>query len=160
MAVKTAAGTKIYIGPSIVEATTDTLAEFTALTYTEIKGVTTTPEIGDESSLVTAMDLGSARVQKGKGVRDSGSATLTVNADPADAGQLALVAAEATQNVYAFKIVYPDKLNATGTDTEEYFGGIVRGKRRTGGDANAVLQRTFNVDATTAVYEKVATAGA
>lgn len=161
MAIKTAAGTKVYLGPSIIEATTDTLAEYEALTpWVEIKGVTTTPEVGDESTLVTSMDLGGGRVQKAKGTRDSGSATLTVNWDPSDDGQLALIAAEATPNVYGLKIVYNDKLNATGTNSEEYMGVIVRGKRRTGGDANAVLQRTFNCDVTTQVYEKPATAGA
>jgi len=158
MPVRTAAGTKIYIGPDVLE-TVDTVEELSALVFTEIKGVTTTPEVGDESASVTSTDLGSARVRKGKGARDAGSATLTVNNDPIDPGQQALVAAEKTNLVYAFKIVYPDRPNAAGTDTEEYFRAIVRGKRRTGGDVNSVLQRTFNVDIDSEVFEKPATAG-
>jgi hypothetical protein len=158
MPVRTAAGTKVYIGPATTEAT-DTVAEFSAITWTEIGGVTALPEYGDESAAVTSTDLGTARVRKGKGARDAGTATLTVNNDPADAGQQALVTAEGTNFVYPFRVVYPDRPAPGGTDTEEFFRGIVRSKRRGGGDVNSVMTRVFIVDVDSQIYEKPATTG-
>lgn len=157
MALKTAAGTKVYIGPANGASPPNNITALAALSWTEIGLVETTPEYGDESASVTFTSLGDGRVRKGKGARDAGSMALTVGNDPADPGQSALVAAEATQFTYPFRIVYPDRLTSGGTDSEEFFHGLVRSKRRTGGDVNSILRRTFNVDIDSQVWEKPAT---
>jgi hypothetical protein len=158
--LKTAAGTKVYISTTPVADETDTLAEFTALQWAEIGLVENLPEYGDEAAAVTFTSLGDGRVRKGKGARDAGSMSLTFGNDPEDEGQLAVIAAEGTNYSYGFRVVYPDRPNPTGTDTEEFFRGIVRSKRRAGGDVNAVLRRTATVDIDSEVFEKPATRGA
>jgi hypothetical protein len=156
MPVKTAAGTKVFISAATTDAT-DTVAEFDALTWTEIGLVESIGEYGDESAAVTFTTLGDSRVRKGKGARDAGNVAITVGSDPADAGQTALIAAEGTNFIYGFKIVYPDRKTPTGADSTEYFRGIVMSKRKTTGDVNAVIRRTFNVAIDSPVYEKPAT---
>jgi hypothetical protein len=157
MPVKTAAGTKVFISAATTEAT-DTIAEYDALTpWTEVGLVETIGEYGDESAAVTFTSLGDSRVRKGKGARDAGNVTITVGNDPGDAGQAALIAAEGTNFVYAFKVVYPDRKTPAGTDSVEYFRGIVMSKRKAVGDVNAVIRRTFNVAIDSPITEKPAT---
>lgn len=112
--ILTTAGTKIYIGPQVTSAT-DTLAEFDALSFTEIKKVQSIGEFGDEAKTVTSEDIGDARVRKAKGSRDAGNIEIVVSHDPSDDGQAAVRAAEATNFPYAFKIVPPDAVTPAAT---------------------------------------------
>jgi hypothetical protein len=154
--LKTAAGTKVYVSSAPVTDETDTLAEFVALDWVEVGLVENLPEYGDEAAAVTFTSLGDGRVRKGKGARDAGSMTLTFGNDPEDEGQLAVVAAEGTNYAYGFRVVYPDRPVPAGSDTEEFFRGIVRSRRRGGGDVNAVLRRSAIVDIDSEVFEKPA----
>ncbi len=157
--IVTASGAKIYIGPAVTSST-DTTAEFAALTYTEIGLAETLGEFGDESNNVNFTALGDARVRKAKGARDAGTLALTVAHDPTDAGQAALEAAEATNNKFAFKVVYPDRPTPNGTDSIDYFRGLVMSKRKNVGSADNVIRRTYSLGIDSQIFTVPATAGA
>lgn len=159
MAITTASGTKFWIGPSVLD-TTDSASEFASLAWVEVGLVETYGEVGDESSAVTFAAVGDGRIRKAKGARDAGTMALTVAHDPLDAGQLALIAAEGTNNNYAFKMEMPDKPNASGTNTIVYFRGLVMSKRANVGGNDNVIRRTFNIGVNSPLYEVPATAGA
>ena len=88
----TATGTRVFIGPSVTN-TTDTAAEFAALTWTEINLLENIGEYGDESSSVTGAVIGDGRVRMAKGARNAGTLSVTGFHDATDTGQQALVAA-------------------------------------------------------------------
>lgn len=154
----TSTTTKIYIGP-IVTADVDDVAAFAALTYTEIGLAESLGEFGDESATISFTALNAGRVLKLKGPRDAGSVALTVAVDPLDPGQVALGAAEASRFNFAFKIVYPDRPNPTGTDTEEYFRALVMSRKRNVGDAANVMRRSYPIGINSRIVEKLATMG-
>ena len=131
--LRTPSGTKIYIGPSQV-STPGNAAAYAALSFTEIGMVRTTPSYGDKASIQSGAVVGDGRVRKAKGARDAGDTEIVVYPDPSDTGQQALIAAEATNNYYPFKVVNPDRLNATGTDGIDYFMGLVTSKNINGGE--------------------------
>jgi hypothetical protein len=154
--ITTASGAKIYIGPAVA-STVDTLSEFTALSgWTEVGLVNNLGEYGDESSSVKFSVLNEGRTRKAKGTRDAGSMTLRVGRDTNDVGQAALVAAEATSNKFAFKIVYPDRLTPTGTDSMDYFRALVMSKKNGGGTSDDVLTKTFMLDIDSEIFEVAA----
>lgn len=160
--VITASGTKIYIGPAALNSV-DTLAEFIALdtgsAFKEIGLVENMGEFGDQRALITFAALGDDRIRKAKGAADAGSMSLVVGDDPSDEGQLALVAAEATKNNFAFKVVTPNRLNPTGTDQIEYFRGMVSGKRKNVGTNDNIIRRTFDIAVNGAIVSQAPTAG-
>ncbi|WP_046869359.1 phage tail tube protein [Microvirga massiliensis] len=159
MPIVTASGTRFFIGPSVLESV-DTVEEFEDLTdWTEIGLVETYGEVGDESSAVTFAAVGDSRVRKAKGARDAGTMALTVAHDPMDEGQTALDAAEGTNLNFAFRIEYPDKPNATGTGTIEYFRGLVMSRRRNIGGNDNVIRRTYSIGVNSQMFEVKATAG-
>ena len=160
MALLTHAGKKFYIGPAAGATPADTIAEFEALAWVEIKGIANAPEYGDERVLVTSTELGDSRTRKGKGTADAGEMTLTCNVIPNDAGQIALIAAFAANGAFAFKVDRNDKLNATGANGLDFFYALVRSERLPGGDANAIQQQTFICPIDSQIYKKAATAGA
>lgn len=142
--ITTATGSKIFIGPA-VPTTTDTEAEFSALTWVEIGLVESLGEFGDQSNAVNFSSLNDGRVRKAKGVRDAGNLALTVARDPSDAGQNALIDAEGTNNKFAFKVTYPDRVTPTGTDSIDYFRALVMSKRNNVGSADNVIRRSFEL---------------
>lgn len=160
--VYTASGTKYYIGPAAAK-TVDTLAEFIALdtggAFKEIGLVEDGGEYGDSAALITFAALGDARIRASKGARDAGELPLIVGDDPTDEGQIALVAAEATNLNYAFKVVSPNRLNPTGTDEIEYFRVLVSGKRKRVGTNDNIVRRTFTAKINSAIYSQAPTAG-
>lgn len=155
----TATGTKVYIGPSVTN-TTDTASEFAALEWTEIGLVESIGEYGDQSSSVTGAVLGDGRQRKAKGARDAGELALTVFHAGDDVGQQALIAAEATYNNYAFKVVLPNRLNATGTDEIQYFRGLVMSKRLNVGGNDNLVRDTYNTAVNSPIVVVPPTAGA
>jgi hypothetical protein len=157
MAFSTASGTQIYIGPSC-GATTDTLAEFQALSpYVAIGEVSSLGEYGDQSNDVTFQSLGDGRVRHTKGARDAGTMVLTVARDGTDTGQEAMIDAEATNLEYAFKVVYDDAVTVSGTGTTEYFRGKIMSKRANVGSGDNVITLTFNVGINSEIFKADAT---
>ena len=107
MTVNSAGGSKLYIG------STDTLtlqAEYEAESYSEIGEIENAGELGDQSAAITFTALADSRVRKFKGPRDAGTMTVVVGDDPSDAGQAALIAAEAQPFNYNFKLELNDPL--------------------------------------------------
>lgn len=155
----TATGTKIFIGPSVTN-TTDTAAEFAALSWTEIGLVESIGEFGDQASMVTGAVIGDGRMRKAKGARDAGELAISVFHAGDDVGQQALEAAEATYNNYAFKVVLPNRLTVSGTDEIRYFRGLVASKRLNVGGNDNLVKDTYNVAVNSPIVVVAATAGA
>jgi len=140
----TANGAKFSIGPSVSAEPADAAA-YAALSYTEVAFAESLGEYGDEASIVTFAEIGAGRVRKAKGARDAGTMPVTTAHIADDAGQDALIAAEATNNKYAFKVVLPNRLTVGGTDEINYFIGLVTSKRDSVGTNDNVVRRTFNI---------------
>ena len=98
--------------------------EYQALTFIEVKEAEGIGSFGDTASEVTFTSLGDSRTRRLKGARDAGVLEVVLGADYADAGQLALIAAEKTTHNYAFKVVFNDAPPG-GTPSERYFIGMV-----------------------------------
>jgi hypothetical protein len=150
--VITASGTRVFIGAAATSSI-DTIAEFEAISgWTEVGLVESVGEFGDQANKVTFEALGDGRVRKSKGARDAGTLAIVVGHDPTDVGQAALIAAEATNVNYAFKLILPDAPVGF-SDTIQYFRGLVMGKRLNVGNNENIVRRNFSVEINSAVYE-------
>jgi hypothetical protein len=151
--ITTATGTQFFIGPTPA-ASVDTAGEYAALTpYVEVGLVETFGEFGDESSDVSFSSVGDSRVRHAKGARDAGTMAVTVGHDPSDAGQLALIAAEATNHNYAFKMIIPDGATTSSTNSIYYFKGLVKSKKLNVGGNDNVIKRMFNIGINSQIFE-------
>lgn len=102
----TSAGTTISI--SAAQPATYNEAGFTALTYTLIGEVTELGEFGRQYNIVTFNPLGDRRTVKRKGSYNDGTVAAQMARVPSDAGQAILVAALASDESYAIKVVLQD----------------------------------------------------
>lgn len=161
--VGTAAGTRLYIGTTAIPqnmvnlSDAQALAEFEADSYIEIGEVEDLGEYGDQSEDVTFASLADSRTRHFKGTRDAGTAAITVGKDTSDAGQLALVEAEAQPLDYNFKVVNNDKETLSGTGSTDYFYGKVMSKRDNVGNVNNVVRRNFAVGINSRIVTREAT---
>jgi hypothetical protein len=147
------AGCKISISttPFTVPDGDVTAASFTSVTWTEIGGWETMGALGDTSELIVAQLIGEGRDSKTKGTRNAGSMENNFAVLPTNAGQIALIAAEATRNAYAFRIEYNDApaTGASPTPSRRMFAGVVMGAAETGGSANTVRMLQSTIEVTT-----------
>lgn len=150
MTINSAGGSKIYLGTT---AAADTVAEFEADTYQLVGEVEDLGEFGDESEEITFTALQDARVRKLKGPKNAGTIAVVAGDDPLDAGQDAMVAAEASSLDFNFKVELNDPVSLSGTPSVHYFRGKVMSKRLNVGNASNVVRRTFNVGINSAIYE-------
>lgn len=144
------AGSKVFISVAKTFTGDDFVAaDFTTdnPVYTEIKGVTNMGVFGDGAELITSDEIGLGRTRKAKGVRNAGSMQLVADLDYADAGQLALIAAEKTDATYAFKVQFDDA-PAGGTPSVRYFTALVLSAAEALNQANSVmaLNTTLEID--------------
>lgn len=142
------AGSKLYIGSALAFAGTDlAAADFSAQVWTEIGGTTNLGSAGDTSELVTSNQIDIARTRKKKGTRNAGSMQVVADLDYADAGQLALIAAEKTPHSYAFRLVFNDA-PAGGTPSERTFVAFVMTAGEQYDEANSAmkLNATLEID--------------
>lgn len=103
------AGAKIYIGPADTVPDDDVDAsDFASTTWTEIKGWQTMGSVGDTATLITEAVISAKRDLKAKGTRNAGSMQNNFIILPEDAGQIALIAAEASEHNFPFKIEFDD----------------------------------------------------
>ncbi|CZT34618.1 hypothetical protein [Rhizobium sp. 9140] len=110
MAIFTVAGSKISIGAALPSKATDfVVADFASQTWQEVGNVETLGTFGDTSEETTFDDIGKARRQKLKGVRDAGTLEIVCGLDYSDAGQAALVAAEKVPHEFAIRVEFSDK---------------------------------------------------
>ena len=148
MGIQTGANVAVSIGTTTV-ATTQ--LEYEGDTYTAIGGVESVSEFGDTSAEVTFTGLTDARVQKLKGSRNAGNMTVSMAFLGADAGQTALIAAEAdnSSSNYNFKIEYSD-------GEVRYFSGQVGSVVENVGGADSVLMLSCEVRINTALVKVAA----
>lgn len=145
MAVETAAGTRLYIGP-IVADTVDLQAEFEGLSYTEVGEVEDGGEIGDEVGITTFVSLKDRRVRKLKTTYDAGTVQLVVGFDSGDAGQAALEAALASDSNYAVKITLDDgSAGSPSSPTTIYCRAKVASGRIRIGAADNVVRKAISL---------------
>lgn len=152
--IQTTSGAKFFIGANSVTSSVDTLAEFEAISpWIEVGLIEDLGELGDESSAVTGAAIGDGRIRKAKGARDAGTLAVVCFHDPIDVGQLALVAAEGTNNNYPFKIILPDSPSGAYSDTIQYFRGLVMSKRLRLGTNDNIMRRLVNIGVNSEVFE-------
>ncbi|TQX91319.1 hypothetical protein EQW76_00870 [Rhizobium sp. rho-13.1] len=111
MQLNPVAGAKFYIGPAVSNVPDDadlTAANFTAVTWTELKGWQTMGAVGDAATLISEDIISSGRTLKAKGTRNAGSMQNNFIILPNDVGQIAMIAAENTDYNYPFRIVFDD----------------------------------------------------
>ena len=146
MAIITASGTQVYIGPQVTDVQADTLVEFQALSgWTAIGLIESVGEFGDQSNDVTFAAIGDSRVRHAKGAADAGTMALVCAHDPLDVGQAALETAQQTNLNYAFRVTLPDTPGAPFTNTEIYFRGLVSSRRKNIGNNDNVVRNNYNV---------------
>jgi hypothetical protein len=146
MAIITASGTVVYIGPQVIETAADTLIEFQALSgWTSIGLIESVGEFGDQNNDVTFSAIGDSRVRHAKGAADAGTMALVCAHDPFDAGQIALELAQQTNLNFAFRVTLPDSPGTPFTNTEIYFRGLVSSRRKNIGTNDNVVRNNYNV---------------
>lgn len=154
-------GAKIFIGAAKAFNGTDFVeSDFTtgSPVWTEIGGVTNLGQAGDTSELITSNVISEQRTRKMKGTRNAGSQQVIANLDYADAGQIALIAAEKTSLTYAFKVQMNDA-PAGGTPSLRYYTALVMSAAETWNEANNVMELTATLEIDSNIV-KVAAASA
>lgn len=139
MARYSVAGCKIFIGGVLADKSTDFVAaDFTSQTWTEITEWVTMGDLGDASADITSQIINEKRDKHAKGTRNAAAMENTFNSDPADPGQIAVIAAEKMSDNYAFKVELNDKpaVGASPKNSLRYFIALVNTARETGGSAN------------------------
>jgi hypothetical protein len=138
----TTAGAKLYIGAVKEFQSTDFVeADFTggSPVWTEVGHTTNLGTFGDTSTLITSAEINVSRQRKAKGTRNAGTMAVVANLDYADAGQLALIAAEKTPDSYAFKLQFNDAPSG-GTPSIRYFTAFVMNAAEELGEADNVMK--------------------
>lgn len=136
----THSGDKFYISTTAQNADlTDHAGNgFPSLTYTEIKGVGSLGETGENTNIVNYDTWGSDVISKGKGMTNAGDPDLEMLRIQNDPGQIALIAAAGTKDNYALKQELQD-------GTVRYFRGLVTGPRNPGGRNEDFDLRVFTL---------------
>jgi hypothetical protein len=153
VAIITASKTKFSIGTTLAATT---LTAFAGDTYAQIGEIESFGAFGDELEIIKFTSLSDGRVQKVQGVADAGDIDLVVGFDPADAGQLAVIAAFTAGGAYNFKVELNNALT-TGSGphngTQFYFKGIVTGQSYEAGTSKDVIKLKVKIALTTGVIE-------
>lgn len=114
-------------------------------TFTKIGGVTDFTPDGGTASVIDVTELDSDAKEKRQGLQDFGNYSLSYNSDDTDAGQLALIAARASQSVAIFKTVYPGGFKVRA------FNGFVQKISEPVAGVDKVLKTTATVVVTGAI---------
>ncbi|MGV8831252.1 MAG: hypothetical protein ACOH2N_04680 [Devosia sp.] len=144
------AKSKLSIGPALAFDNTDFIAsDFTTgtPTYVLIGGTTNLGSAGDTSELITSNQIDAGRTRKAKGTRNAGSMAVICDIDIADAGQLALIAAEKSRESFSFMLEFNDAPSG-GTPSIRYFSAFVMSTAEQYDEANSVmkLNATLEID--------------
>lgn len=153
MSLSAVSGQKIYIGGQLDDQAADFVAaDFSSQTWVEIDGWTQVGAIGDTAALISTDLVNRGRTIKQKGTRNAGQMQNVFAIIPEDAGQLALIAAEATNKNYAFRIDNNDAATSPASPvpqpSKRYFVGLVMTAQEAGGSANTVqgLNATIEIN--------------
>jgi hypothetical protein len=155
--IQTVSGAQFFISSLAITQTVDTVAEYEALTWVEIGLLEDLGELGDVSTEVTGAAIGDGRIRKAKGARNAGTMATIAFHDPFDVGQNAVIAAEATNNNFGFKLILPDSPTDVGSNTIQYFRGLVMSKGMRLGTNDNIMRRIFNIGVNSPVTEDPAT---
>lgn len=151
MSLNAVAGQKIYIGGQLEPETGDMIAgDFSGETWVEIDGWTQCGAVGDTAALITSSLINRGRDIKQKGTKNAGSMQNVFAIIPADAGQLALIAAAGTNKNYAFKIANNDAATSPASPVPvpslRYFVALVMTAEESGGEANTVQSLNATIE--------------
>lgn len=136
----TTAGMKIEIGGTHPLQSADFVAsDFDAESWTEITGHENLGQLGDTAEEVTQELIEERRTKRLKGTRSAPPTELVMAANYDDAGQQALIAAEKTNDNYAFKLTFDDAPDG-GTPSERIFIATVASVSEEFGTANNVIK--------------------
>jgi hypothetical protein len=161
MSLYPVAGCKLYIGGVLSDKATDFVeADFTSQTWVEIDGWEQMGSFGDTAQVITTSLINRGRDVKQKGTRNAGQMQNVFAINAADAGQIALIAAEKTSNNYAFKVELNDKPAGVGaTPSMRYFIGLVTSAQEAGGEANTVQKLNATIEINSNIVPVAATTG-
>lgn len=162
MTVFATAGSKFYIGAAIDTKNADfAAADFTSQEWVEVKPLESIGSLGDSANSVTMDAIGQSRTIKLKGSRNAGDMQIVAGIDYADPGQIALIAAEKTNNNYAFKVVFNDKpAGQNATPSSRLFVGMVMSAAEALEGANNVMKLNATVAVNSNIVRVDAAAGA
>lgn len=144
MGVFTSAGSTIAI--SAVLPASETSGAYAALTFTAIGQITDLGSFGKTYNEVTFLPLATRAKQKFKASYDNGTLQLKMGKDKSDAGQVIALAALASDNAYAFKVVLQD-------GTIEYFSGRVMSYTVSVGSTDQITGADMNIGISTNIIE-------
>lgn len=146
MAIFTTAGSKFYIGgPLEPNFGADlTVANFAGQVWTQVEPLEALGALGDTANAVTFATLSDGRLRKLKGVRDAGTMEIVAAIDYGNAGQIAMLAAEAEDYNYAFRLVFNDAPPG-GTPSERLFVGMVMSASEQLDTVDSVMKANFSV---------------
>lgn len=134
------AGAKLFIGGILAMKSTDFVAaDFTGETWVEVKQLESLGSLGDASNEIAQDIIGEKRTKRLKGTRVAPPMEVIAGIDYADAGQIALHAAEKTKFDYAFKVTFDDAPSG-GTPSERLFIAKVGGAVEAYDTANQVMK--------------------
>ncbi len=155
------AGSKLHIGAAAMAFTgTDFVAaDFNLVSWTEVGGTTNLGSAGDTSELITSDHIGEQRTRKMKGTRNAGAMEIVCDLDYADAGQLAVIAAEKTSDTYPFKITFNDAPSG-GTPSERYFVALVMSAGEQWDEANSTMKLNLMLEIDSNIARVAAAAAA
>lgn len=161
MAIFATAGSKLFIGTALAAKSEDFVeADFTTITWTEITPMESLGSLGDTSAETTFDAIGVGRTQKIKGPRNAGNMECVAGIDYADAGQIAVLAAEKTPHDYAFKLVFNDKPAGAGAKpSERKFVAKVMSASEALDTASSVMKLNFSLAINSNIVRTAATAG-
>ena len=135
------AGSKLYIGGSHAAQSSDfVVGDFSGQSWVEVKWMENIGAFGDEAANITFDAIGEGRTQKLTGRRNAGDMAVVCGIDYSDSGQIALRAAEATPNNYAFKVQFNDEPVGGTSPSLRYFIGLVMSAREVLDTANNVMK--------------------
>ena len=142
------AGAKLFIGPAkVFDIRNFAESDFAPLapSWVEIGGTTNLGSLGDTAELITSDQIGDPRTRKAKGVRNAGSMQVVCDIDRNDPGQLAAVAAEGSDETYAFKLQFNDAPSG-GTPSIRYFVALVMSAVEQLDEANNVMKLNITLE--------------
>tara|TARA_Y100001973_G_scaffold106528_2_gene185032 strand:+ start:6270 stop:6755 length:486 start_codon:yes stop_codon:yes gene_type:complete len=134
----TQAGAKFYIA---VDVSDDPVAQnsdldqtgYEALTWLEVSQVGNVGETGTNTNIVSYDTLSTEVTQKGKGISNAGDPDIECARVGDDPGQIAMRAAAATTDSYAFKYELDNMPSGGSNGTIYYNRGLVTGPRHPNG---------------------------
>lgn len=149
MALYPVAGCKFYISedPFVEQSDDVAAADFTAVTFVEVKKWTSMGPYGDSAQLITTDLIGEGRTKKMKGTKNAGSMANVFAIDTTDDGQIQMLAASQTLQNYAFQVELNDSDGKPGAKNSlRQFYGLVMQAQEAGGGANTVQTMNATVE--------------